>query len=112
MHNPENPSVAVLVVEDQHLIRMDTASFLDATGFAVYEAGNATEAIHLLELHKEIRLIFTHINMPGSMDGVALAHYVRRRWPPVKIIVTSGCEATICLRARSSLKNRTSQEHR
>ena len=34
--------------------------------------------------------IFTDINMPGSMDGLALAHHVRGRWPPVKIIVTSG----------------------
>jgi CheY-like chemotaxis protein len=43
-----------------------------------------------LELHGEITLIFTDVNMPGSMDGLALAHYVHRRWPPVKIIVTSG----------------------
>jgi two-component system, response regulator PdtaR len=90
MSNPANESVAVLVVEDEHLIRMDTASSLEAAGFIVYEAGNAAEAIRCLELHDEIRLIFTDINMPGSMDGLALAHYVRGRWPPVKIIVTSG----------------------
>jgi CheY-like chemotaxis protein len=90
MGNPKNQSVAILVVEDEHLIRMDTASFLEAAGFTVYEADNAAEAIHSLELHDEIRLIFTDINMPGSMDGLALAHYVRGRWPPVKIIVTSG----------------------
>src|SRR5271170_5607423 len=90
MSSPENESVAVLVVEDEHLIRMDTASSLEAAGFIVYEAENAAEAIRCLELHDEIRLIFTDINMPGSMDGLALAHYVRGRWPPVKIIVTSG----------------------
>ena len=90
MGNPKIQSVAVLVVEDEHLIRMDTASFLEAAGFAVYEANNAAEAIRLLQLHDEIRLIFTDIDMPGSMDGLALAHYVRGRWPPVKIIVTSG----------------------
>jgi CheY-like chemotaxis protein len=56
----------------------------------VFEAENAAEAIRCLELHNEIRLIFTDINMPGSMDGLALARYVRGRWPPVKIIVTSG----------------------
>ena len=90
MGNPKSQSVAVLVVEDEHLIRMDTASFFDAAGFAVYEADNAADAIRILELDDEIRLIFTDINMPGSMDGLALAHYVRGRWPPVKIIITSG----------------------
>jgi two-component system, response regulator PdtaR len=50
-------------------------------------AGNAAEAIRLLELHDEITLIFTDIKMPGSVDGLALAHYVRGRWPPVKILL-------------------------
>jgi two-component system, response regulator PdtaR len=90
MANPRGRNVAVLVVEDEYLIRMDTSSSLEAAGFIVYEAENAADAIRSLELHDEIRLIFTDINMPGSMDGLALAHYVRRRWPPVKIIVASG----------------------
>jgi two-component system, response regulator PdtaR len=90
MSNPENKGVSVLVVEDEHLIRMDTASSLEAMGFIVHEAANAADAIGCLELHSEIRLIFTDVNMPGSMDGLALARYVRGRWPPVKIIVTSG----------------------
>jgi YesN/AraC family two-component response regulator len=58
-------------------------------------AGNAAEAIRLLELHDEITLIFTDINMPGSVDGLALARYVRGRWPPVKIFVTSGYKKMI-----------------
>jgi two-component system, response regulator PdtaR len=90
MSSPGNKRVAVLVVEDEHLIRMDTASSLESLGFTVYEAANAADAIRCLEVHNEIRLIFTDVNMPGSMDGVALAHYVRTRWPPVKIMVTSG----------------------
>lgn len=90
MDDPKNQAISVLVVEDEYLIRMDTATSLEATGFAVFEADNAARAIDCLELHGEIRLIFTDINMPGSMDGLALAHYVRGRWPPVKIIVTSG----------------------
>jgi CheY-like chemotaxis protein len=57
MSNSKKQSVAVLVVEDESLIRMDAASFLDAAGFVVYEADNAAEAIGLLELHDEIRLI-------------------------------------------------------
>jgi two-component system, response regulator PdtaR len=90
MGNLQGRNVAVLVVEDEILIRMDTASSLESAGFVVFEAENAAEAIGCLELHDEIRLIFTDVNMPGTMDGLALAHYVRGRWPPVKIIVTSG----------------------
>ena len=90
MSKSQSQRVAVLVVEDEYLIRMDTTASLETIGFIVFEAGNAAEAIQCLELHKEIRLIFTDINMPGSMDGLALARYVRGRWPPVKIIVTSG----------------------
>ena len=90
MSTPEYEGVSVLVVEDEQLIRMDTAASLEATGFIVHEAANAADAIRCLELHSEIRLIFTDVNMPGSMDGLALARYVRGRWPPVKIIVTSG----------------------
>ena len=90
MASPQGRNVAVLVVEDEYLIRMDTSSSLEAAGFIVYEAENAADAIRSLELHDDIRLIFTDINMPGSLDGLALAHYVRGRWPPVKIIVTSG----------------------
>jgi CheY-like chemotaxis protein len=90
MNDPGNKRVAVLVVEDEHLIRVDIASSLESLGFIVYEAANAADAIRCLELHNEIRLIFTDVNMPGSMDGVALAHYVRTRWPPIKIMVTSG----------------------
>jgi CheY-like chemotaxis protein len=90
MGDPQSKGRAVLVVEDEHLIRMDTVSSLEASGFRVYEAKHAADAIRCLELNNDIRLIFTDVNMPGSMDGVALAHYVRGRWPPVKIIVTSG----------------------
>ena len=90
MGDPQNQRVAVLVVEDEYLIRMDTVSSLESEGFKVYEAANADDAIRSLELHNEIRLVFTDVNMPGSIDGLKLAHYVRGRWPPVKIIVTSG----------------------
>jgi two-component system, response regulator PdtaR len=90
MGDPRTLNIAVLIVEDEPLIRMGAVSLLEDAGFAVHEAGRADAAIRILELHKEIRLIFTDINMPGSMDGLKLAHYVRGRWPPVKIIVTSG----------------------
>jgi CheY-like chemotaxis protein len=86
----KNPNVSVLVVEDEPIIRMYIVSEIEDVGFKVYEADNADEAIVLLERHNEIRSIFTDVNMPGSMDGLKLAHYVRGRWPPIKIIVTSG----------------------
>jgi two-component system, response regulator PdtaR len=81
---------AVLIVEDEALVRMDVAALLAEAGFVVYEAGDADEAIGLLEEHRDIRLIFTDVHMPGSMDGLKLAHYARERWPPIKIIVASG----------------------
>lgn len=90
MGEAERQRAAVLIVEDEPLIRMGAVYLIEDAGFAVYEAASADAAIALLELHKEIRLIFTDVDMPGSMDGLKLAHYVRGRWPPVKIIVTSG----------------------
>jgi two-component system, response regulator PdtaR len=90
MSRSETIGKAVLIVEDESLIRMGAISPIEDAGFIVYEAASADEAISLLERHREIRLIFTDIHMPGSMDGLKLAHYVRGRWPPVKIIVTSG----------------------
>jgi len=80
----------VLIVEDEILVRMDAAGSIEAAGFDVVEAGNADEAIAILQQRTDIHLVFTDIHMPGSMDGLKLAHYVRDRWPPVKIVATSG----------------------
>lgn len=63
---------------------------VEDAGLAAVEAANADEAIAILERRADIALIFTDIDMPGSMDGLKLAHAVRRRWPPVKIIIVSG----------------------
>jgi DNA-binding NtrC family response regulator len=81
---------AVLIVEDEVLIRMDIAYQLSDEGYEVFEAGNADQAIAILESEPSIRLLFTDIDMPGSMNGLKLAAAVRDRWPPVKIVVTSG----------------------
>jgi CheY-like chemotaxis protein len=83
-------AIRVLVVEDETLIRMDTAEMLRSAGFDILEAANADEAIEMLEHHSDIRLVFTDIDMPGSMNGLKLSAAVRDRWPPVKIIATSG----------------------
>ena len=81
---------AVLVVEDEPLVWLDLATRLADTGYLVFEASSAAEAIAILERHPQIRVVFTDIQMPGDMDGLALAHYVRDRWPPTIIVVSSG----------------------
>jgi two-component system, response regulator PdtaR len=80
----------VLVVEDEPLLRMDIVDQLEGQGFKVFEAADAGEAIEILNDNTTIRLVFTDIDMPGSMDGLMLAAAVRDRWPPIQIIVTSG----------------------
>jgi CheY-like chemotaxis protein len=80
----------VLVVEDETLIRMNAVEMIEDAGFQVLEAASADEAIVLLETHLDIRVVFTDIDMPGSMNGIRLAQAVRGRWPPIKIIATSG----------------------
>lgn len=82
--------VAVLVVEDEPPVRMDIADQLAEAGYRVFEAANADQAVAILENEPSIRILFTDIDMPGTMDGLKLAAAVRDRWPPVKIVVTSG----------------------
>ena len=80
----------VLVVEDELLLRMHAAEMIAAAGFDVVEAASADHAINILESRRDIAVVFTDIQMPGSMDGLKLARAVRGRWPPIKIIATSG----------------------
>jgi CheY-like chemotaxis protein len=80
----------ILVVEDSPLIRMGAVDLVVAAGFQALEASDADEAIRILEGRPDIHLVFTDVGMPGSMDGIKLTHYIRGRWPPVKLIVTSG----------------------
>jgi two-component system, response regulator PdtaR len=77
-------------VEDEAVLRLGAVDMLQDEGFTVLEAGDADEAIAILEQRSDIRLVFTDVTMPGSMDGLKLAAAVRNRWPPVEIIVTSG----------------------
>ena len=86
----ESGRPVVLVVEDDHLLRLDAADIIAAAGFDVVEAANADEAIAILESRNDITVVFTDIQMPGSMDGLKLARAVRGRWPPIKIVTTSG----------------------
>ncbi len=80
----------VLIVEDEQLLRMDAVEMIRSAGFEVVEAENADDAIEILEVRRDISVVFTDIQMPGSMDGLKLARAVRGRWPPIKIVATSG----------------------
>ena len=80
----------VLIVEDESLLRMDAVDMIVAAGFEAVEAANADQAIDILEARRDIAVVFTDIQMPGSMDGLKLARAVRGRWPPIKIVATSG----------------------
>ena len=86
----ESRRPVILVVEDEFLLRMDAAEMVAAAGFTVVEAANADEAIEILEARSDIAVIFTDIQMPGAMDGLRLVRAVRGRWPPIKIVATSG----------------------
>jgi CheY-like chemotaxis protein len=80
----------VLVVEDEFFSRLHAVDLVEAAGYEALEASNADEAIAILETRKDIRIVFTDINMPGSMDGLKLAGAIRDRWPPIELILTSG----------------------
>ena len=82
--------LTVLIVEDEFLIALGAAELLKDAGYDTVEASNADDAVAVLESGREIGAVFTDIRMPGSMDGLALAWCVRDRWPPVKLLVTSG----------------------
>jgi CheY-like chemotaxis protein len=86
---PVLPST-ILVVEDEILVRTVVAAYLRDCGFDVIEADNADEAVRVLEAGVRIDIVFSDINMPGSLDGFGLAQWLRRERPGLKIILTSG----------------------
>lgn len=84
------PVPNVLIVEDEMILRMRAVDIVEDAGFNPVEAVNADEAISVLESRSDISLLFTDIQMPGSIDGLKLAHAVHDRWPSIKIILVSG----------------------
>src|SRR4030081_867889 len=81
---------AILVVEDEMMLRMRAVDMVEDAGFAAVEAINADDALAILQSRSDIELLFTDIQMPGSMDGLKLAFAVHERWPAIKIILVSG----------------------
>lgn len=80
----------LLVVEDEPVLRAMLADELRETGFVVLEAGSADEALALLDGDGAPDLVFTDVQMPGSMDGIALMRELASRRPALPVIVTSG----------------------
>lgn len=80
----------VLIVEDEMLIRMALVADFQDGGYEVVQTGTAYDALHILRTMPGIKVVFTDINMPGDMDGLTLAHYIRQHWPHMVIIISSG----------------------
>jgi len=81
---------AILVAEDELLIRMCAASCLADAGFEVIEAADADEAMEVFEARSDVALLFTDVNMRGPFDGIELARWIRGHRPELPVIVTSG----------------------
>lgn len=80
----------ILIVEDDPVVRMLAIDIVEDSGFVAIDAEDADNAIALLEANPQVGLVFSDIEMPGTMNGVALAAYVRQRWPAVELVLTSG----------------------
>ncbi|MGW8280230.1 response regulator [Sphingomonas aurantiaca] len=90
MSEPSRSKNVVLVVDDEPFIRMNAMDMLEDAGFSVLEAADADDALSVLAKHPEIGVLFTDINMPGTMDGLDLARRVHELRPAVHLIITSG----------------------
>src|ERR1700760_1153845 len=82
--------ILVLVAEDEELVRLVIAEVLRDAGIEVMEAEHAEAALSVLEHHAaRIHVLFTDIQMPGSMDGLALAHHTSKNWPGIALLIRS-----------------------
>jgi CheY-like chemotaxis protein len=84
----------ILVVEDEVLIRLDLADHLRLAGYRVIEASDGDEALTVLKSIDTVSLMISDIRMPGQTDGTALATWVRREMPHIKIVLVSGHRPT------------------
>jgi CheY-like chemotaxis protein len=87
---PSADHPTILVTEDDELLRLYTSELLEENGYTVVEAESAEEALKVMEARKDVRLLFTDIQMPPGCDGLELARQVHKRWPNVLLVITSG----------------------
>ena len=91
MNQTSSPSPAVvLIVEDEPLVRMMVIELFEDEGFEVLEAADADEALTIFGRRSDVALLFTDVEMPGSIDGYGLARWAHHHRPDVKTIVVSG----------------------
>ncbi|HKU96143.1 MAG TPA: response regulator [Vineibacter sp.] len=88
-NGPQRPPT-LLVVEDEVLVRMPVADYLRDCGYRVLEASTAAEAQAVFNAKEPIEIVISDVNMPGDMNGFALAKWIREEHPGVKVILTSG----------------------
>ena len=81
---------SILVVEDDFLVRAVAVAHLQECGFSIVEAQTADEAMHILQDTRSIAAVFSDVQMPGRMDGIALAQWLARLCPKIKVLLTSG----------------------
>jgi len=86
----QSSASTILVVEDEDVIRLNTCEFLRESGWTVLEADRASAAIAVLESGEPVDLVFSDIQMPGDMNGIGLAHWLRQNRPDVRVLLTSG----------------------
>src|SRR5580692_2113244 len=89
MVTSERTVPVILIVEDEALVRLSAVGMLEDAGFRMIEAVNSDEALELLAADSDVQLLFTDVNMPGTIDGLALARQVHDRWPQIGIMVAS-----------------------
>lgn len=89
--DPKERATAILIVEDERFVRAITADYFQQSGFLVFEARNGAEALGILEGGgAKIELVFSDIQMPGEMDGLDLAHWIKTYRPEIQTLLTSG----------------------
>ena len=89
--HPFNPALRIVVAEDDELLRITVVELLTDDGFEVLEAGHAEEALRILCAQADpVHLLFTDVNMPGTMNGLELARRARQRWPWLRVMIGSG----------------------
>jgi len=92
----------VLVVEDDVIVRASLAEYLELSGFEVTEADNGDDALGILLADLAIDVVFSDVQMPGQLDGLALARWIRRYRPSTHVLLTSGridlasCASDVC----------------
>lgn len=92
--DPDREAATLLLVEDEVLIRLTVADYLRDCGYHVIEASNAQEALSVLTSDIDIDIVFSDVQMPGTIDGFGLARWVRDHRPGVRVLLTSGLART------------------